>query len=70
MTLDSAELDTAYELLIRLIKNAGDLAMEGYHSTAKHVETKQGPYDLVTYYDKAVEKLLNDGIHEQYPSHK
>lgn len=70
VALDASELDRIYELLLQLIKNAGDLAMEGFNSSAKKIDTKQGSWDLVTHYDKAVEALLIAGIRKQYPTHK
>lgn len=69
-TLESAELDSIYELLLKLIKNAGDLAMVGFNETTKTVNTKQAYWDLVTDYDKAIENLLIAGIFQQYPNHK
>lgn len=69
-TLDASELDSVYDLLLKIIKNAGDLAMEGFNVSTKNVDTKQGSWDLVTYYDKAVEDLLIEGIRKQYPNHK
>lgn len=68
--IDTSELDRIYELLLELIKNAGVLAMEGFNSSDKTVDTKRGSWDLVTPYDKAVEKLIIAGIRKQYPTHK
>lgn len=70
VALDATELDRIYELLLQLIKNAGDLAMEGFNALEKNIDTKQGSWDLVTQYDKSVEALLIAGIRKQYPTHK
>lgn len=68
--LDASDLDRIYELLLQLIKSAGELAMEGFNLATKKVDTKQGTWDLVTHYDKAVEDLLIEGIRKEYPTHK
>lgn len=70
VALDASELDRIYELLLELIKKAGNLAMEGFNSDPKIVNTKKGKWDMVTHYDRAVEELLIAGIRKQYPSHK
>lgn len=68
--VDTSELDRIYELILQLIKNAGALAMDGFNSTDKCVDTKQGSWDLVTRYDKAVEDLIIAGIRKNYPDHR
>lgn len=43
---------------------------EGFYG-AKKVEIKNGrPWDLVTDYDKKVEKIIIDSIKEKYPKHQ
>lgn len=63
-------VDDCYNLLIDLMKNAGELAMEGYNLASKKVETKKGSWDVVTYYDKAIEDLFIERIRHLYPQHK
>lgn len=69
-TLDTPALDSIYELLLKIIENAGDLAMSGFNNATKKIDTKTDFSDLVTYYDKAIETLLIEGIREEYPNHK
>lgn len=69
-TVDASELDRIYELLVQLIQKASDLAMDGFNLTEAKFDTKQGDWDLVTYYDKAVEDFLIAGIRNHYPTHK
>lgn len=44
--------------------------MEGYRSTDQYIETKEGEWDWVTYYDKEIENLLIKGIKARFPNHK
>lgn len=48
IAFDTAELDSIYDLLLKLIKNAGDLAMVGFNETVKTINTKQAYWDLAT----------------------
>lgn len=63
-------LDEYYALMIDLIKRSGTLAMEGYNLKEQTISSKHGDWDLVTYYDGAIEKLIIDEIKLKYPSHK
>ena len=63
-------IDECYKLTLELVKNAGELALEGFLKTSKQVETKAHRFDFVTIYDKMVEKFLIDGIKLVYPNHK
>lgn len=59
-----------YLLILRLLEEAGKLIVSGFAEVNKRVDTKSGSWDLVTEYDKNVEKLLINGILSNFPEHK
>lgn len=63
-------IDESYSLMIDLIKRAGVLSLEGYITNNKRVATKLGEWDVVTYYDEAIEKLIIDEVSSKFPNHK
>lgn len=69
MSSQAAFVDECYSLAIDLIGQGGRLAMEGYHLKETSVKTKLGEWDVATYYDEAIEKLLIEGIKSKFPDH-
>lgn len=67
--MDSAEIDKCFDVALGLVKEAGQLVREAIKKQ-KTIETKSCSVDLVTESDKAVEKLLIDGLTKAFPSHK
>lgn len=68
--ISNENLDECYSLMIELIKRAGTLAIEGYNSNVLIVSTKQTEHDLVTNYDRAIERIFIDEITLKFPNHK
>jgi len=56
------------ELIKKVIKEAGNLAMEDYYSPDVSV-TYKGDIDLVTQTDLKIEKFLKESIKSMYPKH-
>lgn len=67
--MDSAEIDKCFDVALGLVKEAGQVVREAIKKQ-KTIETKSCSVDLVTESDKAVEKLLIDGLTKAFPSHK
>lgn len=63
-------IDDCLVLILKLIQEAGKIVVAGYAEVNKKIGTKSGTWDLVTEYDRNVEKLLIDGILVNYPQHK
>lgn len=55
------------ELAIRVAREAGELALEGFRSTALAIEHKSSLRDTVTAYDRACEAHIRSGIVAAYP---
>ncbi|XP_057670751.1 inositol monophosphatase 1 [Diorhabda carinulata] len=62
--------DTFYEAILKLTKEAGKLITDNINNRNKLTEVKASDIDLVTETDKAVEKLLMDGLSKQFKDHK
>uniref|UniRef100_U5EW60 Inositol-1-monophosphatase n=1 Tax=Corethrella appendiculata TaxID=1370023 RepID=U5EW60_9DIPT len=62
-------LDDCYELVMKLVDQAGEL-ISSRNSGRKDFVEKSSNIDFVTETDQQVEKLLMDGISEKYPDHK
>lgn len=58
-----------FNTVLEIVKAAGKVLTEGYH-TPKNIETKLTSWDLVTEYDKRIEKILIESISAAFPSHK
>lgn len=71
-TLDIHDIDinATYAMIMGIVKKAGELAMVGFNKTGMGTDSKQAYWDLVTVYDKMIEKFIVDGIHELHPTHK
>lgn len=67
--MNPTELDECFDFVNQLILKCNDLLKEGFKNTGK-VTTKTAAYDLVTFWDGEIERVLMDGIKEKYPSHK
>ncbi|KAL7015725.1 hypothetical protein ACKWTF_016630 [Chironomus riparius] len=63
------ELDECFEFVQNLIRQCGDIFLDGFKDCGK-VENKGSHYDLVTVYDRKIENVLINGIKEKYPNHK
>lgn len=63
-------IDNCYEIMLKVLKSSGELAMEGFTNSNKSINSKLGSWDMVTYYDKAIENLFINEIHSRYPNHK
>ncbi|XP_059613572.1 inositol monophosphatase 1-like [Phlebotomus argentipes] len=61
--------DLCWETVNKLVDEAGKL-IAARNSGSKTVAEKTDDIDLVTETDQQVEKLLVDGLHEKFPSHK
>ncbi|KAK8374043.1 hypothetical protein O3P69_020943 [Scylla paramamosain] len=59
--MDSAEIEQCFEVALGLVKEAGQVVREAIKKQ-KTIETKSCNVDLVTESDKAVEKLLIEGL--------
>ncbi|XP_045111708.1 inositol monophosphatase 2-like isoform X3 [Portunus trituberculatus] len=67
--MDTAEIDRCFEVAVGLVKEAGQVVREAIKKQKK-IEMKSSSVDLVTESDKAVEKLLIEGLSKAFPSHK
>lgn len=64
-------IDQSYELMLSLIRRAGVMAMEGFHSNELNVKYKNGDEsDVSTRYDEEIERMLMDEIKLKFPNHK
>ncbi|KAJ8929002.1 hypothetical protein NQ314_018361 [Rhamnusium bicolor] len=63
-------IDLFYDTVLNLVKSAGELIQEKISSRNKFIEMKSNEIDLVTETDQQVEKLLIDGLSEEFPQHK
>lgn len=61
-------LSSLTTVAINAALRAGETLKEGFYSKFS-VETKTGPHDLVTEYDRKAEKIIIDVIREAFPSH-
>ncbi|XP_067013489.2 inositol monophosphatase 1 isoform X2 [Anabrus simplex] len=64
-----AEMANYLEVAEEIAREAGKLILEGF-SAAKDVTTKNGPWDLVTEYDRKVENLAFAELKKKFPTHK
>ncbi|KAG5320879.1 IMPA1 monophosphatase, partial [Acromyrmex heyeri] len=64
-----SNVDEYYTEILRLVKQAGSIVREKIYQH-KDVLTKSCDVDLVTEWDRKVEKLLIDGISSRYPDHR
>lgn len=67
---ENALIDNCYRLILDLVRDAGKIVVTGFSEVSKRVDVKTASWDLVTEYDKNVEKMLINGILAQYPNHK
>ncbi|CAG9863877.1 unnamed protein product [Phyllotreta striolata] len=67
---DSDSVDSYYETVLKLTKEAGKLINEKIKIRNKKREIKSSNIDLVTETDQAVEKLLIDGLSKEFTTHK
>ncbi|XP_050699804.1 inositol monophosphatase 1-like isoform X3 [Eriocheir sinensis] len=67
--MEPAEVEKCFEVAMRLVKEAGKVVREAIKEQ-KNIETKTSCVDLVTESDKAVEKLLIEGLTQAFPGHK
>lgn len=63
------DYDELYDLVIKLVKEAGGLMRERIFRP-KDVEEKSCDVDLVTETDQQIEKLFMDGISSRFPDHR
>ncbi|XP_075228358.1 inositol monophosphatase 1-like [Lycorma delicatula] len=63
------DVDFCFNAILQIVLQAGKIVTEGFLST-KNIETKTYDWDLVTEYDKRVEKIIIEQISELFPSHK
>lgn len=63
-------IDDCNSLIVELLKEAGKCLKEGFYAATKHVEFKDGNWDLVTEYDRKIEEIFMSGIRAKYPDHK
>ncbi|XP_008474632.1 inositol monophosphatase 1-like, partial [Diaphorina citri] len=63
------DIAKCFETVLPLIEHAGEIVVEGFNSI-KNIETKTTSWDLVTEYDKKVEKTLISRIQNHFPTHK
>ncbi len=70
-SMSEVDLAKILEFSIALAKEAGELISQGSNailsSEADDVDDKKNSVDLVTKYDKAVEKLVDEKIRMAYP---
>lgn len=72
-TSDENELiDKCYKLAENLVRQAGQLVCEGYNKAIEDVEVmeKVAKWDVVTEYDRKVEKFLIEQIKVNFPEHR
>lgn len=69
MAENELDLDKCFEVVMKLVDEAGKIVAERNDSRQTYV-TKSGATDLVTETDQEVEKLLMNGISAQFPNHK
>ncbi|EDW73110.1 uncharacterized protein Dwil_GK17369 [Drosophila willistoni] len=65
----NVDLGKCFEIINNLVTEAGRLIARN-NETRQDFVCKSGDIDLVTQTDKDVEKLLMDGIRQQFPEHK
>nr|KAF7420669.1 hypothetical protein H0235_010966 [Vespula pensylvanica] len=68
--IDQKELDRIYDYVLKLTIESGKVIREAIERSNKKIETKAGDWDLVTEYDKKVEKILIDNLAKEFPKHK
>ncbi|XP_039432870.1 inositol monophosphatase 2-like [Culex pipiens pallens] len=68
--MNPQQVQEAFELALRLTKQAGPLVLEGFRNASKAVDTKRTHFDVVTEYDRQVEQLLIGGLLGRYPDHR
>ncbi|TDG44442.1 hypothetical protein AWZ03_009138 [Drosophila navojoa] len=66
---DSVDLGKCFEIINNLVTEAGRLIARN-NETRQEFVCKSGDIDLVTETDRAVEKLIMDGIRQHFPDHK
>lgn len=65
----STNVDKYYDVALKLTKEGGKLVKERIYGK-KTIQTKSSEIDLVTETDQEVEKLLINGLLDQFPDHK
>uniref|UniRef100_A0A0N5AN81 Inositol-1-monophosphatase n=1 Tax=Syphacia muris TaxID=451379 RepID=A0A0N5AN81_9BILA len=66
----SAEEDRFFKVALGIIQKAGQVVRSAFEKPNIRVEEKSSHTDLVTETDRAVEKLLIEGLSEAFPDHK
>ncbi|XP_030758155.1 inositol monophosphatase 1-like [Sitophilus oryzae] len=67
---DQKELQNYMDFLLPLVLDAGKELLTINSTDDLKVEEKSSPRDLVTLYDKKIEKLLIEKLKENYPDHQ
>ncbi|KAK7079239.1 Inositol monophosphatase 2 [Halocaridina rubra] len=67
--MGSINIQECFDTAMQLVKTAGDLVRDAIKKK-KNIETKSSAVDLVTESDKAVEKIMIDGLSNAFPDHK
>ncbi|XP_047358035.1 inositol monophosphatase 2-like [Vespa velutina] len=68
--VDQEELDRIYDYVLKLTIESGKVIREAIDRSNKKIETKAADWDLVTEYDRKVEKILIDNLTKEFPKHK
>ncbi|KAF7997228.1 hypothetical protein HCN44_005505 [Aphidius gifuensis] len=63
------DLDHCYDFVMSLTIESGKIIKDALQGT-KNIETKKGDWDLVTQYDKRIEKILIAGLAKEFPDHQ
>ncbi len=70
VSLSDEAVAEIFEFAVALVRKGGEVIREAIVKRDKAIDVKSSPVDLVTETDKAVEKLLFDGLRAKYPDHK
>ena len=67
---DQEKIASFMAVIMPLVEKASKTVKEALSSRMKKISEKTSPTDLVTETDKAIEKLLVEGIKAKFPSHR
>ena len=59
---DEVEIQKFYDVALQLVEEAGKVVRQAIEDRDKKISEKSSPVDLVTETDKAVEKLIVQGL--------
>jgi len=68
--VDEVEVQKFYDVALLLVEEAGKVVRQAIEDRDKKISEKSSPVDLVTETDKAVEKLIVQGLKSNFPDHE